>query len=427
MLNARRPRQGLDTTRILADNEYICNDTWITGINNNDVIIGPSGAGKTRGYVKPNILQANESMIIADTKGSLYHEMGDYLREKGFTVLNVDMTDPARSYGYNPIDYIRYDPEADRYNEQDIFKMCSLLSPLTNARDPFWDNTCRAILCAFVSFVLERLPREEHNLASAFKLFHLADDRLVELFMDLEADNPDSLAVRQYNLVMKSLPGAKQTYSCVRAELGEKLSSLTLEGSRHMFTARERVSFRDMGKRRTALFLSVSDTDRSMDRLSNLFYAQALQALCNSADNDYPDHRLPVPVRIILDDFATNVYIPDFDKIISVIRSREIYVSIILQSISQLESLYGSARASTILNNCDHCLYLGGQDVETARYISVKANCRMDTVLNMPLDDAYLFTRGSRPRKVSKFRLERHECYAQLIGADASELSRAAG
>ena len=160
-----------------------------------------------------------------------------------------------------------------------------------------------------------------------------------------------------------------------------------------------------MGKHKTALFLTISDTDRSMDRLTNLFYTQALHELCNSADQDYKDHRLAVPVRVILDDFAANVYIPDFDKIISIIRSREVSVSIILQSLSQLESMYGGARAKTILNNCDHCLYLGGQDVDTAKYMSIKTNKSINSILNMQLNAAWMFERGTVPQQVEKYRL----------------------
>ncbi len=137
-----------------------------------------------------------------------------------------------------------------------------------------------------------------------------------------------------------------------------------------------------------------------MDRLVSLFYAQALQVLCHSADTRYPDHRLPVPVRFILDDFATNAVIPDFDNITSVIRSRNISVSIILQSITQLNAIYGAQRAATITNNCDNCLYLGGQDPETARFISVKANKPVSTILGMGLEETYLFTRGQQPRSV---------------------------
>lgn len=135
----------------------------------------------------------------------------------------------------------------------------------------------------------------------------------------------------------------------------------------------------------------------------NMLYAQALQILTRYADKECRGNRLPVPVRFILDDFAANTVIPDFDKIISVIRSREIYVSIIIQSLTQLYSMYESSRAQTIINNCDHLLYLGGQDVETARYIGVKANRTPNAILNMPVGEAILFTRGQEPRKVRKY------------------------
>ena len=133
-----------------------------------------------------------------------------------------------------------------------------------------------------------------------------------------------------------------------------------------------------------------------------MFYTQVFQELCADADK-MPDGRLKIPVRIILDDFATNVYIPNFDKLISVIRSRDISVSIILQSISQLETLYTTAEAKTILNGCDHLLYLGGQDVDTAIYIGAKANRTVDHILQMGLQEAYLFTRGETPKKIEKY------------------------
>ena len=151
-----------------------------------------------------------------------------------------------------------------------------------------------------------------------------------------------------------------------------------------------------------------------MDGIINLFYTQALQTLCEEADKHTKDGRLPVPVRIILDDFAANVEIPDFDKIISVIRSREIYVSVILQSVSQLNSMYGADRAMTIMNNCDNWLYLGGQDVTTSECIAVKANKLVDSILNMPLGEAYLFTRGEQAKMVRKFDIKRHAKYREL-------------
>lgn len=150
-----------------------------------------------------------------------------------------------------------------------------------------------------------------------------------------------------------------------------------------------------------------------MDRLINLFYTQALQSLCTAADRS-PGHRLKVPVRLYLDDFAANFVIPDFDKITSVIRSREISVSVIIQSISQLEAMYGRARASTILNNADNFLYLGGTDVDTAHLIAQRANKPVSSILGMPLDAALLFTRGQPPQMVKKYDLHSHPLYKRL-------------
>lgn len=144
-----------------------------------------------------------------------------------------------------------------------------------------------------------------------------------------------------------------------------------------------------------------------MDGLINMFYTQAFQKRCAFADS-CPDSRLPIPVRFFLDDFASNTCIPDFDKLISVIRSRDISVSIIIQSLSQLNSLYGPDKAMTIINNCDHCLYLGGQDVDAAKYLSVKANLPVNRVLDMPLDRAFLFTRGSPFLQVKKYNIIAH-------------------
>jgi len=409
--------------RILADGRLMNNDTRATGINNNDLVIGPSGAGKTRGYVKPNILQCNESLIVADTKGSLIHEMGPVLERRGCRVVNLDFTDMLGSCGYNPLDYIRWDKKRKKYVEQDIMTIVNSLVPVENGQDPFWDYAAGMYLASLIGYVLECLPKREHTLEYVAKLFvqmqrekNSIPSRGELLFQELGLENPGSFAYQRFQMY-RVIANAEKMHSSILGVLAEKLSPLTYDGPLAMYRKGKRVDFASLGREKTAVFLTISDTDRSADRLVNLFYTQALQNLCRSADRDYPDHRLPVPVRFILDDFATNTRIPDFDNIISVIRSREIYVSIIIQSISQLNALYGPERAKTILNNCDNCLYLGGQDVETARYIGVKANRTADSILNMPLEEAYLFTRGKQPQKVRKYDLRRHERYGELAEA----------
>lgn len=408
-----------NTNRILAQGELISNDTWKTGINNNDLIIGPSGAGKTRGYVMPNILQCSESMVVADTKGSLYSAFAPLLRRRGYRVLNLDFTDTLGSDGYNPLDYIRFDQRREKYVEQDILSLCAALMPTGTPADRFWDESGRILLSALVGYVLEFLPPEEHDLTHVVKLYTMNENRVSprlayrQLLDQAAQERPDSFTARQFRFY-NVLQGVDRTDACVQAFVSRTLAPLSYDGPVHMYGCPNRIDFKALGREKTAVFLTVSDTDRAMDSLASLFYTQALNALCLSADKDYPEHRLPVPVRFILDDFATNVRIPAFDKIISVIRSREIYVSIILQSISQLSTVYTPGESTTIINNCDNCLYLGGQDVETARYIAAKANKTADTILNMPLDSAYLFTRGQRAKRVAKYDIRTHQSYREL-------------
>lgn len=410
-----------NTFRILAQDRKISNNTWQTGINNNDLIIGPSGAGKTRSYVKPNLMQCEESVIVADTKGSLIHEVGPLMKKRGYRIINIDFTDMLGSYGYNPLDYVRQDKRTGRYSDRDIMRVAACLVPQTVRNDPFWEKSARMYIACMLGYVLECLPKEEHTLEFVQKLYAEMDNgNFDQLMEELGLENPESFAYKKY-LMMRNARGVSNTYRCIQMFIAEKLDTLTFDGPFQMYKNPQRINFRDLGREKTAVFLTISDTDRSMDTLTSLFYTQALQDLCESADKDYPDHRLPVPVRLILDDFATNVKIPDFDNIISVIRSREIYVSIIIQSLSQLNALYDEHRAKTIVNNCDNCLYLGGQDVDTARYISFKANRTVDSILNMPLGEAYLFTRGSLPQKVRKFEIKCHELYKEL--PEASQAS----
>lgn len=407
-----------NTYRILAKNHLMSNDTWKTGLNNNDLIIGPSGAGKTRNYVKPNIMQCNESMIIADTKGSLITEVGPLLEENGYKLIHINFKNLAESYGYNPFDFVRYDKKRKKYVEQDILKISTSLVSETSQIEPFWELAARMYLTSMIAYVLECLPKSEHSLEYVFELFmEMNSGNFEKLFCELEEINPKSFAVKTYKMFKDNKKAEKMNES-IRGILAEKLNGLMFSETIRIYNNKQRISFKDLGKEKTAVFLTISDTDRSMDRLIGLFYTQALQVLCDSADMDYESHRLPIPVRFILDDFATNAFIPDFDNIISVIRSREIYVSIILQSITQLAGLYGQDKATTIINNCDNCLYLGGQDIETAKFIGIKANKTTNTILNMPLSDVYLCTRGQEARKVEKYNICEHEKYNELPEAN---------
>lgn len=388
--------------RILAQNEYRNNNTWETGLNNNDLIIGPSGAGKTQSYVKPNIKYANESLIVADTKGNLYNQFKDELIEKGYEVLLIDYNNLKNSYGYNPFDFVRYDKKTDTYNQKDMLKIAEVIVPQTDSREPFWENSAKLYLTSMIAYVFECLPKKEHNLETIYKLFSaVANGSYDNLMVMRELENPNSFAVREFKLFLTN-EKSERMHNCIIGILSEKLNSLLLDDLLKLYKTPKRISFSNLSTQKTALFLTISDTDRSMDRLSSLFYTQSIQALCDIADKN-EDSRLEIPVRFIFDDFATNTKIPNFDNIISVIRSREIYVSIILQSITQLNAIYGEERAKTIINNCDNCLYLGGQDIATAEYMSLKSNKPLNQILEMPLDSVYLFTRGEKAKQVKKY------------------------
>lgn len=406
-----------ETFRILAAGKTVSSNTRLTGLNNNDVVIGPSGAGKTRGYVEPNILQCGESMVVTDTKCALHRELKGVLEREGYRVKCLDLADCARSpCGYNPLEYVRYDIWRERHREQDIMTLAACLVPVENPRDPFWEQAARMYLESALAYVLECLPRREQHLGSVVRLLEEMGEggRYGRLMRELAELDADSFAVNRYHLYRSMADGANRTHACIQGFLAQKLSVMAFEGAKGLFVNPDRVNIGILGKEKTALFLNVSDTDSSMYGLANVFYTQALHVLCDMADRQFPGRGLPVPVRFVLDDFASNVCIPDFDRIISVIRSRGISVSIIIQSVSQLEGMYGRARAMTVMDNCDHCLYLGGQDPDTARYIGTKANKSASTVLGMPLNGAWLFARGAPPQQVEKYDLKNHPKYSLL-------------
>ena len=415
-----------DGRRILAEGESTSNNTWETRRNNNDLIIGPTGSGKTRYYVKPNLLSASESLIVTDTKGNLRRELTPALEDAGYEVLQLDLTNPKESIGYNPFDYIEYDEENGVYSQKDIATFAGILyGEAQDAHEPFWDESAKGVLRSLISCVLETLAEEDHNIYSVHRLFDKSNcgedkrSQYGQLMEELMAENTCSYAATQYYRAINEQ--VERTSNCIRMFVGSKLANLETKEIDELLRREERIDILRLAQRKTALFVTISDTDRSQDMLANLFYTQALNALCRCADKECEDNCLPVPVRFILDDFATNACIPDFDNLISVIRSRGIAVSIILQSQTQLEKMYGQAAATTILNGCDTVLYLGGQDLATASYIGTRVNKSDYQVLTMPLSKAWLLKRGEEPKLVRRYELKEHPRYSFLPEAKAAK------
>jgi len=383
--------------RLLGKNHFVSNDPRITQINNNDAIVGSPGSGKSRGYVEPLLATTNESIVVVDCKKALFTKYKRQLTNRGFHVIMLDLVDcDKESCSYNPLEYISYDRNSRRYSEQDIRRIAAILSPtLSTEKDPFWTQSARLVLECMISFVMECTPAHEHHIGSVLKLFESwTPETFNRLFNDLEFRDPDSYALKKYRH-FKMLNGANATWSCVRQFCSYALNAFEGEAIGRVMHRRSDFRFSELGNQKTALFLNVSDCDSSQDKVITLFFAQVIQQLMRAADNE-PQRRLKVPVRLIFDDFcASGACIPDFDRIISVIRSREISVSIILQSLSQLSGMYGSAKATTILTGCDHILFLGNNDMESVKYFSSLTNRLPQSILNLGLDKCILFERGN--------------------------------
>lgn len=389
--------------RLIAQGIFVSDNTFVTQLNNNDMIIGPSGAGKTGGYVAPLIIYSNTSMIITDTKGNLAKNYGKYLERRGFKVQTLNFVDPESSCGYNPLDYIGRDRRG-RYSEKDIKTISEALVQSYDDEDKFWSDSARTVVETLIAFVLENLPEEEHNLASLVEVYRLMESQSspngVEFLNEVELLNPESITARRYSTFKKVL-AADRTWGCINQFVTNALNKFYVGEIMEMLQKGSGFRFETIGRTPTVLFVNVSDSDRSLDGLVNIFYTQCLQMLIKEADRN-ADNRLRVPVRLVLDDFAASTIIPDFDNLISIIRSRDIYVSVILQSLTQLDSKYGYNKSRTIINNCDHIIYLGGSDKETCDYIANRSGLTPDKIMYMPLDKEIMIERGCRGRFADK-------------------------
>ena len=392
----------MNGNRILADGVTVSDDTRLTQLNNNDMIIGASGSGKTQGYVIPNLLRCESSAIVVDPKGDLHRKLTPELERRGIDTRLIDLTDGAHSpWGYNPLAHIRRDKAAGTVNDQDIMSLAAALCPIENDRDPFWDLASRMQMGMLIGYTLETLPAREQHLGSIARLLSQLGGSATQALLEEQAfAHPESFTAAKWRTVRTGMDSDRMQ-SSIQGIMSEKLDPFTHAAPMALFTNPRQINLTDLAEKPTVLFITTSDTDRSQDKLATQLFTQALQELCRHADAQR-ERCLAVPVRLYLDDFAASATIPDFDATISVIRSRGISVSIILQSLSQLEALYGPSRARTIINNCDHCLYLGGQDVDTAAYIAAKANVTTEEILALPLDRSWVFERGRAPRLVHK-------------------------
>lgn len=391
---------------ILAENQKYSLDCYETQLNNNVLVVGTSGAGKTRSIVTPNLLEATGSYVVSDPKGNLYKKYKDYLEGEGYEVKKLDFTDPKHSDGYNFFHYIQ--------STQDIITTAHMLIYDGNGHgnhvDPFWDQAGQLLLQALIAYLIEVHKDNEQNLHSLLKLvtaccssgdMDLKDSVIDSMMKDYGRRYPDSYAVSTYN---KFRVAASKTLRSILITINAKLGLFDTPDVKKM-TKKDDMDISSIGQKKTAVFVVVSDTDRSMDSLANLFFTQAMNQLCRYADKYCEDNRLPVPVRFILDDFATNCKIAEFPRMISSIRSRGISTMLMIQAESQLASCYGND-VSTIISNCDTYVFLGTNDVATAKAVAERADVPMKKILYMPVGTNWIFRRGQEPVNGKNFQLE---------------------
>ena len=338
--------------------------------NLNVLVCGGSGAGKTRFFCKPNIMQGNTSYVILDPKGEILRDTGKLLESKGYEIKVLDLINMEKSHCYNPFVYIHSDNDVQKL-VNNLFK--STTPKGAQSQDPFWDTAASMLLKALIFYLKYEAPEDEQNFPMVMEMLRAGEVReddedyispLDNLFYDLELKEPEHIAVRFYNNYKK---GAGKTLKSIQITLAARLEKFDLQ-SLAALTATDELNLRSLGEKKVALFALIPDNDTSFNFIVSMLYTQLFQQLFYIADREYKGS-LPMHCHFVMDEFA-NVSLPDdFDKILSVMRSRGVSVSIILQNMAQLKVLF-EKQWESIVGNCDTFLYLGGNEQSTHKYVS---------------------------------------------------------
>lgn len=369
-VNKKYTEKDYSSNKILSQNVRIGLDGRRHRRNLNTLVIGGSGAGKTRFFGKPNLMQCNTSFVVLDPKGEQLRDVGNLLEKEGYVIKVVDLINMNRSHCYNPFRYIK--------DDKDVLKLITNLIRNTTPKgsqtnDPFWEKSETALLEALCLYLLHEAPEEEQNFTMVMEMIAAAevkeDDEeyqspLDELFERLEIRNPNSLALKQYKIYKQA---AGKTAKSILISVCVRLSAFNLESIASL-TATDELELDLVGERKTAIFAVIPDNDSTFNFLIGMLYTQLFQMLYYQADIVHGG-ALPVPVHFLMDEFA-NVALPDeFDKLLSTMRSRLIFVSIIIQNLAQIKGLYKDSWES-IVGNCDTLYYLGGNEQSTHKFMS---------------------------------------------------------
>ena len=370
--------------------------------NKNVLVVGGSGSGKTRFWLKPNLLQCHSSYVVTDPKGSIVIECGNALLQKGYKLKIFNTINFSKSMRYNPMAYI--------HSEKDILKLVTALMTNTKGEgqggDPFWDKAERLLLVSLIAYLHYEAPVEEQNFATLLEMLNTMqvseDDETYQnpvdlLFEDLGKKKPKSFAVRQYKLYKLA---AGKTAKSILISCGARLAPFDIQELRDL-TMYDELQLDTLGDKKTALFLIMSDTDSTFNFLISMVYTQLFNLLCDKADDVYGG-KLPIHVRCLIDECANIGQIPNLEKLVATIRSREISACLVLQARSQLKAIYKD-NADTIVGNMDSQIFLGGSEPTTLKDLSEMLG--KETIDAFNTSD----TRGNSPSYGTTFQKMGHE------------------
>ena len=370
--------------------------------NKNVLVVGGSGSGKTRFWLKPNLLQCHSSYVVTDPKGSIVVECGNALLKNGYKVRILNTINFKKSMHYNPFAYV--------HSEKDILKLVTTLMTNTKGEgsggDPFWEKSERLLLTALIAYLHYEAPVEEQNFATLLEMLNtmqvLEDDEEYQnpvdlLFEELGKKKPNSFAVRQYKLYKLA---AGKTAKSILISCGARLAPFDIQELRDL-TMYDELALDTLGDKKTALFLIMSDTDSTFNFLISMVYTQLFNLLCDKADDVYGG-KLPVHVRCLIDECANIGQIPNLEKLVATIRSREISACLVLQARSQLKAIYKD-NADTIVGNMDSQIFLGGSEPTTLKDLSEMLG--KETIDAFNTSD----TRGNSPSYGTTFQKMGHE------------------
>ena len=406
---------------ILGDGEdcVFSTDCSKTGLNNNVLVVGGSGSGKTMSIAEPFLLETfRRSIITTVTKRRIVNKYSPLLRSRGYDVWDLDFVHPERgNVAYDPLDYIGSYPDITFVARSIV--MANPKKEHSNA-DPYWDEAATSLLAALISYVL--MTKDNANFDDVLQMLDNMSfeessgqirtnyDRKFEFLEEKDASN---FAVSNWKSFRK-LP--IKTASCVYGTLNSTVDSVFSPDLRSMFRMKKKVDFECLASKRTALFVTSSPVNPALNCFINMFYGHAFKQLFEFGE-EQPDGMLPIPVHLLADDFATGCPVPLFDQYISIFREKQISVTLLIQAESQLSSLYGSEAATTIINNSDTYIFMGSNDLATAQNISLRVNRPLEDVLHMKIGNQILFRRGSRPKIGKRYNILENETYRQVTVA----------